>query len=79
MIEASAMLAVRGPGAWITVYGTGRVLVADVGGNAVAVLSALRHAGALVRGSRRMSRLLRRAGLRVDVRVARTTIARLGA
>ncbi|GAC1454095.1 MAG: hypothetical protein PVSMB8_12760 [Vulcanimicrobiaceae bacterium] len=79
MIEASAMLAVSGPGVSINVYGSGRVLVADVRGDAVALISLMRHAAPLVRGSRRVSRLLRRAGLRVDVRIARATVARLGA
>lgn len=79
MIEASAMLAVSGPGVSINIYGTGRILIADVRGDASALFALLRHAAPLVRCLRSASRLLRRGGLRVNVRVARATIARLGA
>ena len=71
---------IDGPGIAIHVHGDGARFIADVrsapgdGAQAMTALPLIRS----IRSLRAVSRSLRKANLRVDVRVARRTVFRLG-
>ncbi len=78
MLVARADLTIEGPGFSVHVHGDGPVLIADVHGG---LHDAARAAGRLpgtIRFARELSRTLRAAELRLEVRVRGRTFARLG-
>ncbi len=78
MLRARADLFLQGPGVAVRLRGDGRVLIADVTGEARATVRYIRSAARIVRIARATSRALRRSGLSLHVRVGGRTLVRLG-
>ena len=78
MLTAQADLRIVGPGVSVHLHGDGTVLTADVEGDVRAAVRAIGQVRTAVRVSRELSRLVRSAGVRIDVRVRGRRIARIG-
>ncbi len=78
MLAARADLRIDGPGVGVHLHGDGPVLVADVRLHRRRIVRALGSVPAAIRAARALARPLRAAGLRVELRIAGRTFARLG-
>ena len=78
MLAARADLTIDGPGVRVHVHGDGPLLAADVRGGLRLVALATANLVRIVRVRPKLSRSLRRAGLRMDVRIKGRTFMRLG-
>ncbi len=78
MLAARADLTIEGPGVGVRVHGDGLLLVADLRGGFRLVALAAASIVRIVRVQPKLSRSLRRAGLRIEVRIKGRTFMRLG-
>jgi hypothetical protein len=78
MLAARADLTIDGPGVAMHVHGDGTVLVADVRGGFRLVVLVATSFMRIIRFRRTVSRSLRKAGLRMEVRIKSWTFMRLG-
>jgi len=78
MLVGRADFTIEGPGFAMHVHGDGPVLIADVRGGLRNAAHAVGRMPGIFRFARKLSRSLRAADLRLEVRVAGRTFVRLG-